>query len=130
MTRDECMAVERRLVYPGARVELRCDAYSVLLEVQRERMRMFVVVYVDGFLKGEWLLKDCEERRRFMRPVTIRPKPYTPRQVRLLGKKWCDESRAKYTGTYYAWDWKSVRSLLRHLHKHNSSVELVQSEAA
>lgn len=124
MTRDECRMVEQRLVFPGAQVELQCDAYRATLHVVRDKMRMMVMVYVDGVWKGEWLLHDCQERRRFMRPVVHRPKPFTPKQVKLLGKKWCDEQRKKQTGIYYMPSWPSTRALLRHLHKHNSSVEL------
>jgi hypothetical protein len=128
MTRDECLKVERRLVFPGASVKLQCDEYCVALEVQRDKMRMVVMVYVDGRFKGKWITEDCEERRRFLRPVTHRPKPYTPKQERLLGKKWCDAQREKHTHTYYLPIWASTRALLRHLHKHNSSVELVGAE--
>lgn len=130
MTRDECLAVERRLVYPGARVELQCDGYRATLEVQRDKMRMVVMVYVDGRFKGKWITEDCEERRRFLRPLIRRPKPYTPKQVRLLGKKWCDAQMAASTFTGYTSFWLSTRALLRHLHKHNSSVELHVSEPA
>ena len=130
MNRDECLKVEQRLVFPGARVELQCDAFRVMLEVQRDKMRMVVMVYVDGYFKGKWQIEDCEERRRFMRPVIHRPKPYTPKQVKLLGKKWCDEQQAKHTRAYYLPFWMTVRPLLRHLHKNNSSVELIQPETA
>lgn len=130
MTRDECLKVEQRLVFPGAHVELRCDAYRVTLEVQRDKMRMVVMVYVDGRFKGKWIVEDCEERRRFLRPVIHRPKPYTPKQERFLGKKWCDAQREKHTHTYYLPTWPSARTLLRHLHKNNSSVELSPAEPA
>ncbi|MGS1014086.1 hypothetical protein ACVCL0_09165 [Rhodanobacter sp. UC4450_H17] len=130
MTRGEQMELERRLVFPGAVAKLQCDQYVVALEVQRDKMRMVVMVYVDGHFKGKWMAEDCEERRRFLRPVIRRPKPYTPKQVKLLGKRWCDAQREKHTHTYYLPYWSSVRTLLRHLHKHNSAVELFEPAAA
>lgn len=125
MNREDCIKVEQRLVFPGARIELQCDAYRLTMEVQRDKMRMVVMIYVDGFFKGLWMRTDCEERRRFLRPIIHRPKPYTGKQMRVLGKKWCDEQRIQGTFTYYSPVWLSSRALLRHLHKHNSSVELV-----
>lgn len=129
MNREQRQEVERRLCYPGASVKLACDGYEVVLEVLRDKMKLVIVVFVDGSWKGEWLLHDCEQRRRFMRPVTRRfGKPYTPAQIRLLGKKWCDERRKPRT--YYLPYWASVKPLLNHLEKHNTSVELASKSTA
>lgn len=130
MKREDWQAIEQRLVYPGAQAKLTVDGYGVTLEVHRHKMRMEVMVFVGGVCKGEWISKDCEERRRFFRPVTHRPKPAPPKEVKLLGKKWCDAQRAKYTHTYYLPLWPSVGALRRHFEKHNSSVELAQPETA
>lgn len=129
MTPEDRQHVEKRLVYPGAQVQLQCDQYAVTLQVERDKLRMVVTVFVDGSWKGIWLSNDCEERRRFMRPITkVFGKPYTPAQIRLLGKKWCAEQRKPRT--YYVPYWASVKSLLRHFEKNNRSVELVKAEAA
>lgn len=130
MKRDEWQALEQRLTWPGAQARLVCDGYEVTLEVQRVKLRMVIAVFVGGWMRGEWMLKDCEERRRFMRPLVIRPKPFTKAQIRLLGKKWCEEQIAKRTGTYYIPYWPSVTALRRHFQKHNTSIERVTREGS
>lgn len=129
MKRKDWQAIEKRLVFPGASAQLTVDGYAVTLQVERDKMRMVITVYVGGSWKGSWLTTDCEERRRFMRPITHRPKPYTAMQVKTLGKKWCDERTAERTHSYYLPFWMSVGALRRHFEKHNSSVELVARDA-
>lgn len=130
MKREAWDDIAARLVFPGASAKLQCDGYAITLEVQRDRMKMLIVAFVDGRWLGKWLLDDCEERRRFMRPVRRVPKPYTAQQQKLLGKKWCAEQREKRSGTYYLPYWASVASIRRHFEKANGSVELFTEEAA
>ena len=89
MKRETWDALEKQLNWPGAQAHLRVDDYDITLLVARLDMRMVICVYVNGWMKGKWLMTDCEERRRFLRPRVRAPKPYTDKQVRLLGKKWC-----------------------------------------
>jgi hypothetical protein len=123
MKREDWQVIEKRLVYPGASAKLTVDGYAVDLQVELDKMRMIITVYVNGSWKGIWLTTDCEERRRFMRPVIRRRKPFTPQQIRLLGKKWCEEQRKPFT--YYLPYWPTVGAIRRHFEKHNSSIELV-----
>lgn len=129
MKREAWEELQRSLTWPGASAKVQCDGYVVTLQVQRDKMRMVIAVFVGGWMRGEWLMNDCEERQRFMRPTVRRPKPYTAKQIRVLGKKWCDEQIAKRTFTWYGCLWPSIPVLRRHFEKHNTSVELYVATA-
>lgn len=128
MTRDEWALFERTLSHPYGRAELVCDGYKVSCQVLPDRPLKYVILaYVNGQICGKWILEDCEERRRFMRPVT-RP-AYSKKHregMRKIGKKclatigW-DPDR---TITYYKPGWPSAAALRRHLAKHNKDIQL------
>ena len=65
MTKEEWESVEHKLLYPGEGVHLKVDGYDVTLRVLIDKMKMVIAVYVDGRIKAEWLVKDCDIRRRF-----------------------------------------------------------------
>jgi hypothetical protein len=124
MTREEWKAIEAKLVYQGARVKLQCDSYVVDLVVHRQKMRLSVFVFVDGQIDPKWLREDCDERRRFMRPVVHKPKAFSAKDIRDFGKRACADAIKRGTFTWYSPEWPSVMPLSRHLDKHNTSVTL------
>lgn len=70
VTPQEWKEVEESLNSFYSTVELRCDGYEVTLALRRiDQFKNAIFVYVNGVIKGEWLIEDCEERRRFLRPV-------------------------------------------------------------
>jgi len=133
MTREDWKMVEDRLRFPGARVSLRVGGRDVVLEVRTDKMKMVIKVYVDGWVRGEWLdaKKPCPEQR-YMR----RHEPY------LWSKKQRDEA-AKWAKRYGKLEarklfgdmnkkivffipyFPSVRAVRSHYEKTFSSIELV-----
>lgn len=124
MTRDDWKDIEKQLVFPGARVTLQRDQFRVDLVVVRLKMRMFIVPYVDGHMRGTHITTECEERRRFMRPVVRKPK-FTAKEEKAYGKRWCATYVKNHTRTFYTFDWTSVAAIRRHFTKHNVSVERI-----
>lgn len=109
-------------------VVLHCDGYVLNLRLQRIKPRQFTIcVYVNGCIRGEWLASDCEERRRFFRPVTrrIHQSKFIDAMIKIYGKKKLPPDTYK-TGTYYLFDWRSFGGLRRHLLAHNTSVRIVE----
>lgn len=114
-------------------VELRCDGYEVALVLTRiSQFKNVIKVYVNGVIKGEWLINDCEERRRFFRPV--KRSVFTQKQKAAM-KKVSKRLRQKVglpdpdaSFTHYAPYWTSFRALKRHLIKHNSDIELIREQ--
>lgn len=131
MTKEEWKEVEERLKRLMDIVELQCDGYKVSLVLKREsQFKNSIMVYVNGVFKGEWMEKDCEESRRFLRKVTKslmsqkQRKEYKKFPKRLQKQLKWDER--KYS--YYVPTWTSFNSLKRHLIKENSSIELIKKE--
>jgi hypothetical protein len=72
MKREDWKKVEDKLRFPGARASLRVDGRDVILEVRTDKMKMVISVYVDGWVKGEWLdaKKPCPEQAYMRRHET------------------------------------------------------------
>lgn len=131
MLQQDWKLVEERLKQLYSTVKLRCDGYEVSFVLARiGQFKNGILVYVDGVFKGKWLMEDCEERRRFCRPINKSFHTAKEKQsLRKLPKKWRKESKAldpdlKYT--YYANYWTSFRTLKSHLIKNNRDIELVK----
>lgn len=130
LSKSEIEQVEKELSFPYGRVELKCDDYTVTVSVQQVKARKFaLLVYVNGWFKGEWLLADTEERRRFYRPTKVaRYKPSQRAEIlKDFGKRraaWLFPDLDK-TSTYYMPTWNATSSMLRHFHRENASVSIV-----
>lgn len=122
--------VETELAYPYGHVELKCDDYNVTISVQQIKARKFaLMVYVNGWFKGDWLRTDTEERRRFYRPV--KASLYKPSQRAEILKDFGKRRAARLfpdldkTFTYYMPTWSATSSMLRHFQRESASVSLV-----
>lgn len=127
--KEQWAQVERGLhgVYGNAR--LRVDGYTVTLrKAQASESTLAIVCYVDGWLRGEWLLEDCEERRRFMRPVK---KYLWSRKQRAQMKRKSKSMLAKLNIdpdqyiTGHMMGWPSFAPLRRHLCRNNDCIEVL-----
>lgn len=130
MTKEEWATVERALNFAYGAADLRVDGFEVALRVERIRKLQYtIVVYVNGSWKGTWLRTDCEERRRFFRPVRrcLMSRKHYDAWRKSFGKKRADAERAKASGTFWLPDWTSFGALRRHLVKNNTSIELVKA---
>ena len=66
MIKEEWNLVERKLRETYTPVNLKIDNFKVTLVLERTGVyKNAIIVYVNGKIKGEWFLNDCEERRRF-----------------------------------------------------------------
>lgn len=131
MTSQDWKEAEERLKSFWSPVRLKCDGYDITLRLERlDQFKNGILVCVNGEIRGEWLSKDCEERRRFMRPV--KKSVWTQKQKASL-KKISKRLRQK-TGlfdpdaklTFYYLHWTSFKALKSHLIKHNSNIEMVR----
>jgi hypothetical protein len=133
-TKEQWNEIEQELRSQFGRVELEVDGFDISLQVKTDHMKLVVVVYVNGWAKGEWLGKDCEERRRFMAEKYI--ECYTERYRKLyikldgLTKRQVAKQKAERTGyyarrSYYQFHFTSFRALKSKLVKNNKSIEVV-----
>ena len=127
MTKEEWESIERKLCFPGAYARLKVDGYSITLKVMRYKMKMVIAVYTDGYIKGEWLVEDCDIRRRFYQRrkhslLTAADKKKLAKERKSVQKA-VQERAAYYSFSPY---WASFRSLKRHLMKNNESIEICE----
>lgn len=126
MTKEEWNKVERSMSSVYGRITLLCDGYRLTLETGLCKRKLVTTIYVNGEWKGAWLLNDCEERRRFFRPVKSlvwKPKILKGVSKRTMKAMGIDP---KETNTFYDSFWPSFRPLKAHLIKNNTSIELAQ----
>ena len=125
--------IEKKLGSLYNRVTLRCDGYKVSLGLRQiSTYKNAITVYVDGNLKGAWLLSknDSEERRRFfpLYKKSIRTQKEQRRAIRIFGKNEASDrgyfKQFEHTQPY----WSSFRSLKRHFIANNKSIELIDDE--
>lgn len=68
MTKEEWKEVERNLSSPYGRAKFKIDGYTVDVVVEKESpksLKYVLAVFVDGAIKGKWLVNDCDIRRKF-----------------------------------------------------------------
>ena len=132
MNKDDWKRVENELSHLYGRISLQCDQYRVtLVNAPTGPFSSAISVYVNGWFKGEYLLNDCEERRRFYRcsskfvfPASMRKKiKKLPKRAR---ERMGWDPDKKYTS--YSGIWKSLNSMIRHLKANNQSIEIIDEQ--
>jgi hypothetical protein len=129
LTPEQWKRIGDALCFAYGSAELEIDGFKLLLQVVHAGpLKLTIVFFVNGWMRGEWLGKDCEERRRFFRPVTLRSYSYAlkAKWIKALGKKRAHEMfELDKTCTFWMSDWPSFGPLKRHLVKFNTSIRLV-----
>lgn len=130
MSKEDWAEVEQALKSFYNTVELDCDGYFLSLRLVRtDTFRNAIVFYVNGRYLGKWALDDCEERRRFHRPMQISA---YPKKYRAILKKMNKRQRQivridpDKKITYHSGQWTSFAALRRHLTKHNTDISLIR----
>jgi hypothetical protein len=137
LTKEQWAQIEKSLSHPWGAARLTVDGYDVKLEVRRvsqRTMKYEIAVFIGGDIKGQWIMRDCDERRRFYRPVVT--KVHNKKQRESLLKipkktlaKWAKENKnfdPDATFIIYSPTWLTFAPLRRHLEANNDSIELVE----
>jgi hypothetical protein len=131
ITKEQWQQVEKYLTGPYGRVVLQCDEYLLTLTVALVApLRSGIAFYVDGNFKGKWIIEDCEERRRFCRPITrhLWDANFRSEMTKVYGGKRApkkDVERINQKLTTFSSYWTNFTALRRHLQKGNVNIELV-----
>jgi len=131
MTSQEWKEVEKALQSLYSLVKLNCDGYEITLCLNRiTQFKNAIVIYVNGVIKGKWFFDDCEERRRFLRP--IKKYLYSQKERNELKKmlksyrKGSKSLDPNVMFTSYDYEWRSFKALKSHLIKNNHNIELIK----
>ena len=130
MTKEDWAYVEETVKRPYKIVKLNCDGYILSLRLRRvDVYKLAICVRVNGELSVDWIVNDCEERRRFFRKTQGSILSASGMKIfRKLSKKKQEEWRGSYFYDIYLPYWTSFRSLKKHLIENNKSIELVKEE--
>lgn len=133
MTKEEWNEAESRLSTIYGIVKMKIDGYDVTISYVKESPTKFcLAVYVDGYIKGEWIANDCDIRRRFYR--CYEKQLFNSKQKKDMFKGFTKRQRERFERenhnmmyyTVYSPYFGSFRTLKAHLIKNNKSIELVK----
>lgn len=99
-------------------VNLKCDGYQITLREKLVQRKLRVILYVDGHLKGGWIL-DPE-----LHPESKFYMPY----VRHMKKSPRSKKKVRIEGHTRQVDFASVGQALRHLNKVCDSIEVIEEK--
>ncbi len=131
MTKEDWQYVERELADPYGYIKLKIDGYEVTVNVELEKNLKYVLtVYVGGKMKLEWLVEDCDIRRKFFQKhtkslLTAKEKKKLSRERKAVREE--VQKRMQYD--YYLPYWTSFRSMKSHFIKNNTLIELAEEVA-
>ncbi|AXV78906.1 MULTISPECIES: hypothetical protein [Ralstonia solanacearum species complex] len=130
LTREQIIAIDYELSRPYGMARLECDGYRVDVHVERAKgLSYILMVYVNGGWHPAWTKGECEEAKRFMRPVsrslfTAKRKADLTKAFGKRGVKQAFPDLDKKI-TQYMPTWSSAKPMLRHFLKTCSDISLV-----
>lgn len=130
LTKEQWAEVFKKLSGVYGSVRLRIDGFDVSLQKQQiAAMRSAVVVYVDGWSRGEWLSLDNDIGRRFLptRKYGLYSRKKEAELVKAFGKRGAKKhfSIGKTFSIRTLW-WTQLTLMRRHLERENDSIELAE----
>lgn len=131
ISKDQWTEIEQNLSHAFSCVKLKCDGYEVSLQVVPvDTLQYGIQVYVNGFFNGKWLAEDCEERRRFLRPMErfLWSARERAAMIKIWGGKRASKEKVDHVNrkiTFYSSYWTSVKPLRRHIEKNNQELVVV-----
>lgn len=127
MTKEEWKKIEDWWGTGFSSVNLMIDGHEISLHnsIDKKKMIVEVVIYVDGYIKNEYSNKDNEIGNRFWQRVK---KPfYSAKELKERAKLWgkrSEEAKQKYF-EYNLPCWRSFHAFKRHITSHNKDISLV-----
>lgn len=128
LTKEQRVAIERELSSPYGRVVLKADGHELQLRVERYKaLKYSVMVYVDGYLRGEWFRAESDIGAKFWcrrTRVLFKAKDHASYR-RALGKRALDERIAQSTYVMHMPCFASARAALASLQRTCESIEVI-----
>lgn len=127
--------IKSRLEHLGGSVKLLADGHEVSLHKVHDGKRVFVSVYVDGYIKGKWTMADqgkpAYPEARFFRPTksAVWSKKQLPNLKKIYGKKKAEEM-VKPRVIAFLPEFGTERSAVAHLKKHFPDLEILEPKPA
>lgn len=137
ISKEQWAEIEKHLSGVFGRVELLCDGYKITAEIQKNKMKLVVSVYVDGVIKGEWIFnkgdseiprKFHQEIKRFAFSAKYRAHLIKSSKSKLYTKEMRAKDAADAVRTSSHWwpHWPNAKAFCRHIRKTCTSIEIVK----
>lgn len=134
LTAEEWKLIEKELSSIYGYVVLMIDGYKVTLAFQQYKVfKNVLVIYINDYIRGEWLSKDCEERRRFYCCTKLYVHTAKFRKsLKKLSKRTLKAMNIDPDVKFpvYRPYWTSFKALKAHLLRNNESIEWVNKPVA
>jgi len=131
MTKEQWQDIKERVGRMFTSVNLLCDGYVISTEVQRDKMKLYIAVYVNGYIRGKdmWHGSEAEIEsmgdiaRKFHRWVKRKRSAKDLKSLEIIyGKREC-----KKRGLYDAYIstlpyFPNAKAFVSHIKKHCESV--------
>ena len=104
---------------------LQCDGYRISLREERLKNRIYIMVYINGLFKGEYLNKECEIAKKFY----YHKKSYLYKGklkkilLRIPAKRRILDPQSHIIMVYPYWS--SIESFLRNIEKTCQNIEII-----
>lgn len=132
-TKEQWADIEANMNSLFSATYLDCDGYLVAARMVRDKNKLVIEVYVDGYVKGLWhqyvesidAFSEVPKRFYCIKKQSLWPKKFIQDMEKQIGKRRCTKN-GYYAVRYSSrsW-WISAKSFISHLKKHNQSIELL-----
>lgn len=134
LTKEQWQVLEEQLNYQFGLVKLKCDGYEVQAKVEKGKgLKLHIMVYIDGWFKGEWLVNKDERCLKFFR----KQEKYTLSNAmrihakRMLRSRYEDvrkHAKTMLESKVSVWTpyWPSAKSFFRHIRKTCHEIEVME----
>lgn len=137
LTKEQWTLIETELSGMFGAVHLRCDGFEVKAEIMTvAKFRQAIVVYVNGWIKGEWMKGEAEEAKKFHRPVkrylySTKERDEASRKAKSRslahsGLRDFYARKAEASITTWAAYWTNPKLFCRNLRKTCSNIEIIK----
>lgn len=127
--------IKQRLEHLGGSVKLLADGHEVSLRKVHDGKRVFISVYVDGYIKGKWTAaeegKPVYPEGRFFRPAksAVWSRKQLPNLKKIYGKKKAEEM-VKPRVICFLPEFGTEGSAVAHMKKHFPDLEVLDPKPA
>lgn len=113
-------------------IKMNIDGHEISLynTIDKKRMIVEVVIYVDGYIKGDYSNAGDEIGDRFW--LRVKKPLYSPKELKVRAKLWgkrSKEAQQKYF-EYNSPYWRFYSSFKRHITAHNTEINLIPEREA
>lgn len=139
LTKSQRDEIKADLAHELGMARFLIDGYYILAVVKADAMRLKIMVYVDDWVRGEWMWCGKESELAEMPEVTrkfyclTRRNIYNAKQIKVWERFYGSKTKAKACGVYEkhcssSWFFSSPSAFISHIQKHNDSIELLSAD--